>query len=149
MNISNTTKFRAATMDANEIKRYIGETQLKTADFVQRVLNDAAGTDENDCQLTYVETAKGKHARYKSIKSPKALVAFWEKHGLLNGALRHHVKAVHNLAEKKLPKVQVVKARKTDKPAKAKTTRTSKKSAPVLRIADYRQGDLNLETIAT
>lgn len=124
-----------------EIKEYVKKTAVKTAEFVAAVLADA-GKSEDDGQL---RNAEGTILRHKSIKSPKQLIAFWEKHKLPVGALARHVKAAWQAAPQKVEKV------KAEKPAKATTGkrgRPRKQPATILQIGDYRQGDLNLEVIA-
>jgi hypothetical protein len=136
---------RSAIISESEIKELIKKTTCKTADFIAAVLTDAC--DENG----KLETADGKVLRFKSIKSPKALIAFWEKHSLPVGALARHVKATWQKSEQKPVKTAKAKAEKkakAAKPAKAKTTRKPRKTATILQISDHRQGDLNLDVVA-
>lgn len=138
----------SAIITAEEIKELIGKTATKTAEFVQLVLADA-GRCEDDGIL---RDANGKKLLSKSVKSPKQLIAFWEKHKLPVGALKRHCKAVWQVQPVKEVKVKAAKPAKTPKPKTAKpkaTRKTAKtKTATILQIGDFRQGDLNLEVIA-
>lgn len=144
---------RETSIAVDEIKEFIKKTTLKTAEFIASVLAQA-GEGEDDGKL---RNANGVVLMHKSIKSPKGLIEFWEKHGLPIGALKRAVKATWAAAPQKVEKVKApkppkAKAEKPAKPAKTGTGkprgRPRKVAAQVLQIADYRQGDLNLEVIA-
>ena len=83
---------------AKEIKDAIKETTLKTAEFVQLVVNDA------------------ELKRAKSVKSPKSLVELWEKRELKFSTLRFHLKKVRQGAPTKVAKVKAGKKGRKVKP---------------------------------
>jgi hypothetical protein len=103
-----------------EIKDAIGETELKTADFVQAIINDAG-----------IERAK-------SVKSPAKLVELWKRRELSFGSLRFHLKAVRQKAPSKVVKVKTAKATKGKRGRKAKPVimiEADQKSFPFLMAA--------------
>lgn len=113
-----TTIKHEVLMTEAAIKALIKETQMKTAEFVAAVIADAEIT------------------RAKSVKSPKALIALWDSRELAPGSLRLHVKRVHNLAPKKLPKLQVAKPRATKSANGASRGRKPKAAAIVYQLTD-------------
>lgn len=101
---------------AKEIKDAIKETTLKTAEFVQLVVNDA------------------ELKRAKSVKSPKSLVELWEKRELKFSTLRFHLKKVRQGAPTKVVKVKATPVKAGKKGRKAKPVLLIESDQPMLPL---------------